>query len=170
MPFIPISNTDIEIGKPTKKEIFQTLKDDLDYFDTELEALQQTAKFDIFDIRFSGNMNQYTLAEASTRVPVYKAPVSGTIISFVATLLSTSTSGTLELNIERSSDNGVNWDALLSAPVQLTGITVGSLSGSVNWIDVTSQAFAQNDLLRVTIDGVQVDQGNFHLSIYGELG
>ena len=76
----------------------------------------------------------------------------------------------MEFDIEKSTDNGVNWASLLNNPVTVTGVTVGSQSGLVDWIDVPSQSFLQGDLLRITPTGVQVNQGEFHVSIYGELG
>lgn len=169
MAFDTITPAEIEIGEPTKKELFQKIKDNQDSFNTDIENLKQTGVLDMFNVRFSGALEQYSAGEMATRIPVFKAPVSGTIVSFVATLLTASTSGTLELEIDRSTDNGINWTPLLSSPVELTGTTVGSLSGSVNWVDVPSQSFAQGDLLRIRVTGVQVDQGNFHLHIYAEV-
>jgi hypothetical protein len=169
MAFVTITPAQIEVGEAVKKELLQKIKDTLDEFNVDIEALKQTGIIDVFDIRVSGSVDQYTSSELSSRVPVFKAPVSATIVSFVATLLTASTSGTLEFELELSSDNGVNWTPLLSSPVQLIGTTVGSLSGTVNWVDVPSQSFDQGDLLRVRTTGVQVGQGNFHLSIYAEL-
>lgn len=102
-------------------------------------------------------------------MPVFKAPVSGTITSVVMSLLTASTSGTLQLDISKSTDNGANWSPLLSSPVNLTGLTAGSISGAVNFISVATQDFLQNDLLRIEIPGLQVGQGEFSVSIYGEV-
>jgi len=85
------------------------------------------------------------------------------------TLLTASTSGTLEIELEKSVDNGINWIPLLTGSVDLTGTTVGSVSGSVPWVDVPSQSYAQGDLLKINIVGLQTGQGEFHLSIYGEV-
>lgn len=160
----------IEAGKPTKEEIFEYLKANQESFNADIEALKQTSQFDIIDVKVAGEPNDYTQAELQKRMPVYKAPVSGSIISFVVTLLTASTSGTLEVDIEKSTDNGVNWSTLLTTPVTVTGITVGSISGAVNFINAAAQEFDQNDMLRITIPGLQVDQGEFQVSIYGELG
>jgi len=169
MAYDALNVADIVAGKPTKEELFTKIRDNQEQFNTDIQLLQGTAKIDMFDIKFTGNISQYTTAEISTFVPIFKAPVDATFVSVVVTLLEASTSGTLELEIEKSTDNGVNWTPLLSSPVQLTGTTVGSVSGSVSWVDVPSQSFNQNDLIRIQFTGTQVNQGEFHVSIYGEL-
>ena len=170
MAYTALDPSDIEVGKPTKKEIFDQIRTNQESFNTDIEGLKQTATFDIFDIKFGGDISNYSESEITERVPVFKAPVAATIVSFVVTLLTVSTSGTLEFELDKSTDNGVNWTPLLNNPVDLTGLTVGSLSGTVDWVDVPSQSFAQGDLLRLRPTGIQVDQGEFHVSIYGELG
>lgn len=169
MAYTPIPDAQIQIGEPTKKEIFQTIKDNQESFNTDIEALKQTSTIDIFNVRYTGELNHYSQAEIDAATPTFKAPLSATITSFVITLLTASTSGTLEIGIEKSIDNGVNWTPLLNTDVTVSGTTVGSISGSVDWIDIPSQSFNQNNLLRLKINGIQVDQGNFHVSVYGEV-
>lgn len=170
MAYNPVLDAWIEAGKPTKEEIFEFLKANQESFNADIESLKQTAQFDIIDVRISGNISDYTQAEIQKRMPVFKAPVAGRAVSFVVTLLDASTSGTLQVDIQRSTDNGVNWSTLLTSPVEVTGTTIGSISGAVNWINAAAQEFDQNDLIRIDIPGVQVGQGEFHVSIYGELG
>lgn len=169
MAYVELDDALIQVGEPTKKEIFQTIKDNQESFNTDIEALKQTATIDIFDLKYTGDLPQYSATELDNAKPTFRAPVSATFTSFVVTLLEASTSGNLEVSIEKSVDNGANWSALLTTPVTVSGTTAGSISGAVNWIDVPSQSFAQNDMLRIIIDGVQVNQGDFHISVYGEL-
>lgn len=169
MAYIAIPDADIEAGKPTKEEIFQRIKANQESFNTDIEALKQTAAIDIIDVHINGKITQYTQSQIQERMPVFKAPVDATITSVVITLLESSTSGTLEVDIQKSTDNGVNWSTLLTSPVEVTGTSVGSLSGAVNFINAAAQNFNQNDLLRIAIPGLQTNQGGFHVSIYGEL-
>jgi len=169
MAYSKIPDALIQIGEPVKKEILQNIQDNQEGFNTDIEALKQTSVFDIFNCKFSGSFVNYSAAELEEFYPVFKAPVGLTMTSFVVTLLKPSTSGTLGITVEKSVDNGVNWVPLLSGPVEVTGLTTGSISGAVNWIDVPSQSVGQNELLRLTMDTLQVDQGDFSVSIYGEL-
>lgn len=165
MAYVPLDPADIVAGKPTKEEIFQQIKDNQDNFNSEIALLQGTASFSVFDSNFVGAMTEYTLAYVNTRCPVYKSPAAGTIRSVVMTLLEPSTSGILELDVQKSTDNGANWSSILTTAVQLTGTTTGSLSGSVSFSDAS---VAQNDLLRIQFIGLQINQGDFHVSVYGD--
>lgn len=169
MAYDPVLDAWIEAGQPTKEEIFQFFKANQESFNTDIEALKQTAAVDIIDVKIAGNIEDYEQNEIQERMPVFRAPVSGSITSVVIALLENSTSGTLQVTLEKSTDNGANWSPLLNTPVEITGTTAGSISGAVNFINAASQDFLQNDLLRITIPGVQNGQGAFHVSVYGEL-
>ena len=169
MAYTALNLADIQAGKPVKEELWEAIRDNQESFNTDIEALKQTSTIDIFDIKFGGDISNYTEAQITERIPVFRAPVGATIVAFKAVLLEASTSGTLEIELDKSTNEGVSWTALLDNPVTITGTTVGSVSGTVDWVDVPSQSFAQGDLLRVRLTGVQTDQGEFHLSIYGEV-
>ena len=169
MPYTVLPPSWIIAGKPTKEEIFDYIRDNQESFNTDIEALKQTSVIDVIDTKISGDISSYTQSEIQAHMPVFKAPVSATMTSFVVSLLEASTSGTLQVEVEKSTDNGANWSPLLTSPVEVTGTTAGSISGAVNWINAAAQDFAQNDLIRITIPGLQVDQGAFSVSIYGEL-
>ena len=169
MAYTAIDTADIEVGKPVKKELMEQIRTNQECFNTDIESLKQTGTTDVFNVKFGGDISDYDATEIAERIPVFKAPVSGTMVSFVVTLLEASTSGNLEVEVEKSTDNGVNWNPLLTTPVTVTGTAVGSLSGAVNWISTASQDFSQGELLRLKITGIQVDQGEFHVSIYAEV-
>lgn len=169
MPYSSIPAAWIEAGKPTKEELFDLIRSNQESFNTDIEALKQTARIDILDFNVVGDIENYTEQELDMVMPIFRSPVNASITQVLITLLTASTSGTLELQIEKSIDNGVNWTPLLSTPVSITGTTAGSISGAVNFTSPAAQNFNENDLLRVNIEGLQINQGNFHVSIYGEL-
>lgn len=169
MPYTILPPEWIEAGKPTKEEIFQNLKSNQESFNSDIEALKQTATIDILDFSVTGFISDYTTTELTGFIPVFRAPVNGTITQVLFTLLSASTSGVLQLQMDKSTDNGVNWSPLFSTPVEITGTAIGSISGAVNFVTPASQLFNQNDLLRIRVVGLQTNQGQFHISIYGEL-
>lgn len=155
----------IAAGKPTREELFRRIKDNQECFNTDIELLKQTAAIQIFNIKFEGHINEYTATEVAERVPVFAAPLTGQVVQFQICLLSPSTSGTLQVTLEKSEDCGLNWSTMLASPVELTGTQPGDSSGVVSF---STQNFNQGDLLRIRILGVQVGQGDFHLNIYGE--
>lgn len=169
MAYTALNVADIAAGKPTKEEIFSTIRSNQESFNTDIEALKQTSTIQVFNLKFGGSITQYSESEITQRIPIFRAPVDATIVGFKAVLLTASTSGTLEIELDKSIDEGVNWTALLDTPVEITAATVGSISGVVDWVDVPSQSFEQDDLLRLRITGTQVDQGEFHVVVYGEV-
>lgn len=169
MPFTTLDPADIEAGKPVKEELFSTIKDNEDDHESRIAATEQNTAVDIVNLKVTGNVFEYDETELTSRMPTYKSPVDQTIVNVLINLLTVSTSGDLELELDRSQDNGVTWVPILSSPVTLSGTTVGSLSGAVNFVSAGHQTLNQNDMLRLRITGVQVDQGEFHVSIYGEL-
>lgn len=169
MAYTPIPLAWIQAGQPTKEEIFQYLRDNQESFNADIELLKQTSQIDIIDVKISGYPQDYTTAQNQNFMPVFKSPVQGTITSVVVTLLEASTSGVLQIDIEKSTNNGVSWSPLLSSPVQVSGTAAGSISGAVNFINTAAQSFNQNDLIRIVLTNAQTGQGAFHVSIYGEL-
>lgn len=167
--YIEIPDAWIEAGKPTREEIFRYIKDNQESFNTDIELLKQTSVIDIINVAIQGSFNDYTTTQLLEFVPIFKAPVTGTITSLTMTLLEASSSGTLQLQIQKSTDNGLNWTNLLTSPVQVTGTAIASISGAVNWVSIASQEFNQNDLIRINFIGLQVNQGGFQLSVYGEV-
>lgn len=161
-----LTAADIVAGKPTKEEIFSDIDTILDDHETRISAVEGTSRVDLFNIKYTGDVSLYSGTELDNLAPTYKAPVNLNITSFVITLLEASTSGTLALDLEKSTDNGVTFNSILTGTVDVTGTTVGSTSGTVTF---TSNAINQNELVRIRISGIQVDQGTFHVSIYGEV-
>jgi len=169
MPYNALPPAWIEAGKPTKEEIFQYIRDNQESFNIDIEALKQTATVDMINTMVGGEIGNYSEAEIQDRLPVFCAPVAGSITSVVMRLLEASGAGTISLELEKSTDNGATWSPLLSSPVTLTGTTAGSISGAVSFISIATQAFNQNDLIRPVLSTVKATQGNFHISVYGEV-
>lgn len=162
-----LNPADIVAGKPTKEEIFQTIDTVLDEHEARLDLLDQSSKFDMIDVVFQGSIGDYIVTDVNSRCPIYKAPGDGNIVSVVITLLEASSSGTLSMDIQRSTDDGANWNSILSGGADVTGITIGSISPTPSFI-LGGQTVAQNDLFRIQFLSLQSGQGDFHVSIYGE--
>jgi hypothetical protein len=170
MAYDPILDEWIEAGKPTKEEIFQFLKANQEYFNSSIDALAQTATFSLFNFKVAGFINQYTAAQRNLRMPVFRAPVDAEINDIRVTLLSASTSGNLIIQVERSEDDGVNWNPLLTGSgTTLAGTTVGSQNGAVTFVAVDANQFEQGDLFRITVPTLQVNQGAFQITVTAEV-
>lgn len=170
MSYTALTPSDINAGKAVKEELFTTIRANQESFNTDIENLKQTSTVDIFNMKYAGSVSEYSASELNDLNPTFRSPVAATMVNFVVTLLELSTSGNLEIDLEKSTDDGVTWNDLLSTPVTVSGLTVGSKSGAVNWITGgVSDVLAQTDLLRIKVTGMHVNQGAFHISIYGEV-
>lgn len=172
MAYTELDDALIVIGEPTKKEIFQTIKDNQESFNTDIEALKQTSRVTVFNCIVEGGMHLYTEAELQEFLPVFVAPLDFTMDSAVITLMddSGSTGGDLEIMIDVSTDNGANWSPVLSSALTVTGTAAQSQSGALNFIDVPSQDVSQNDMIRFRIVSTQEAQGAFQFTLSGEAG
>lgn len=170
MAYTPILDEWIEAGKPTKEEIFQFLKANQDFFSASIDALAQTATFSLFNTKVAGSISQYSLGQINARMPIFRAPVNAEINDVRVTLMDSSSSGTLTLQVERSVDDGVNWNPLLvGTGTELTGTDVGDSNGAVNFIDIDTNIFQQGDLFRIQLTTLQAGQGAFHVNITAEV-
>lgn len=169
MAYTTIPSAWVQAGEPTKEELFQLIRDNQEHFDAEITGLQQTAIYPLFDMKIGGYLNGYSQTYFENHAPTIRSAVDTTIVEFKMTLLSASGAGTFEVDLQKSTDNGATWSALLSSNVSISGTTVGSISSAPSWISVAHQDIAQGDLLRLRIRGVQSSQGRVHVLIYGEL-
>ena len=169
MAYNPVDETWLEAGEPTRKEIFQRFKANQDFFDAQIEALAQTARVSCWNLTVGGSINQYTTAQINARLPRYAAPVAAKLVEVKMTLLVASGSGTLSLNVLKSTDGGVTFNTVLTSNVELTGTTVGSTSGAVVFISEPAQFFNQGDILAIELPTRQASQGRFQVEIYAEL-
>lgn len=176
MTYTTIDPNDIEVGKPTKKKIFQTIKDNLDDHETRIDSLQAGAsKIEVFNFEVFGYINDYNINEL-TSVGIYEAPAAFTLSTITISLqnnpqfLQSSSDGVLEVDLQKSTDNGVTWNTILNTKpsigvgVSATGSksTNGSINSGLNSIN-------QGDLLRVSITSLKNNQGSFNITAYGDL-
>lgn len=168
MAYTALNTTDIEAGKPVKEEIFDQIRTNQEHFNSELTGLSGTSKVDIFNMRLIGDMSHYSISGLNTRLPVFRAiqDADPGVIEFKATLLTASSSGTLTLDLQKSTNDGVSYSSILAAPITLTGTTAGSQSSTPTFADAT---FNQGGMFRVIITTIQSGQGQIHISAYGEL-
>lgn len=161
-----LTPAEIAAGQPTKEELFTKIRDNQIEFESNIASLQSGAsKTQIFNLAYTGYMDDYDITDLNERTAVFSAPNGFEIVQFKISLLSASVSGTLGVIIEKSTDDGANWTSIMTSTLQLTGTTAGSVSGVPSF---SNDAVNQGDLLRLTFQSQQVDQGDFKITVYGE--
>lgn len=177
MSFTTIPLTDIDVGQPTKASLFLTIKDDLDDHETRINSLEAGVnKVSIFNGEVIGYISHYSVAQL-VGIGTYRSTSNIIITEAKIILINSSQSpsisssgGRLEINLDRSTDNGVTWSTILKTRPSIEAGTyaTGSTSGLVAFT-TGGELLNLNDLLRVSITSKKDTQGSFLIVVTGEL-
>lgn len=176
MAFESIPQSLIEVGKAVKKRLFQLTKDNLDDHETRIFSLEAGAgKIEVFNFEVMGFINNYTVSEL-VQIGTFRAPSNVTLTEVKITLLNgtsspqSTTAGVLSIDVQKSIDNGVNWNTILTQQPTIPDGTnaTGSVSDDVAFI-TGGESVLQDELLRVNVTNKKDTQGSFLITVYGEV-
>lgn len=175
MAFVTIPSTWTQVGKALKKELFDYIKNNFDDHETRINSIEQGInKVEVFNGEVIGYISNYSVSEL-VGIGTYRASQSFNIDEAKIIILNSSSSptissneGILEVDVEKSQDNGVTWDSIFTVrPKVDNGISAtGSESGAVTFSD---NAIAVDDLIRLNVTSKKDSQGSFLVSIFGTL-
>lgn len=157
MAFNPFTVEEIAAGKPTKQELFEKLKDDLDDHEDRLTDLEGAVGVsDPINFDFVGLLDA---PEVMVGALHYAVRNSITILAARLLVISAGTSGTCEVDVEYK--RGVAaWTSILDAPIT-AAFGEGDLVLKTG--DLTFQDLEPGDLIRVNINSVQDGMEDFHV-------
>lgn len=176
MAFITIPSSWLEVGKSIKKGLLERIKDNQDDHESRIDNLEEkNAKQEIFCFEVIGYINHYTASEL-VGIGTYRAPLDINISEVKLVLLNntnggtSSSSGVLSIDLEKSSDNGITWNSILSQKPEIPdGVnSTGSESSLVTFIP-DGEVIAEGELVRVNVISKKDTQGSFLVSAYGEV-
>lgn len=171
MAFNTLDPNDIIAGKPTKKSIFTTIKDNEDDLDGRVGALEAgAAKIDIF-ISEIANLGQYTNGGSLDRIMLFRASRDLTIVNAQIYVLSDSsgnppTGGTLEFDIRVGNDPG-SLSTVFNTRPSTTGTAEGSTNSSVDFI-ADGELINQSQWIALDITNLQTGQSRVMIDIFAE--
>lgn len=156
MAFSAITTAQIQVGEPTKKEIFQKTKDNFDDHETRILDLESSssATFPMsFVISDSGVVDD--------EVAYIRVPFNITVTSVILTVVEAGTAGTLEIDV--LSNQGGSFSTIL--PSTLTrAYTAGDFSSTTSASIVTDD-IDSGKILRLDIDAVQTEMRDAFVTI-----
>jgi len=176
MAYTTIPSTDIEVGKPVKKSLWDKIKANFTDHETRIDGLEEGAnKVEIFNFEVMGYVNNYTASEL-VQIGTFRAfsdttITEGKLILMNGTNSATSSSaGVLSIDLQKSTDNGVTWNTILvSVPEIADGVSAtGSESALITFITGGEDLLAE-ELLRVNVVSKKDTQGTFLISVYGDI-
>lgn len=171
MAFTPIDPTDIEVGKPTKKRIFETSRTNFNDHESRINSLEAGAsKVEIF-VSEIANLNQYVTDDTLERVMLFRASRNLRIINAQIYVLSSSsgalpTGGILEFDIRVGTDISALTTVFATKP-SVTGLTEGSTNSSVNFV-TDGELVNQGEWIALDITNLQIGQSRIFIDVFAE--
>jgi hypothetical protein len=158
MAFTPITSAQIEVGEPTKKEIFTKTKDNFDDHETRISSLEAGATSTVpgeFLIQDSGLVQD----EAAFSAPI---PFDITITDVKLTVETAGSAGTLEVDV--LSDQGGSFSTVLSG--NLTRAFGDGDRSSVSAGSLVTTDVDANKFFRLDVKAVQTGMRNAKVQIF----
>ncbi len=182
----PLTDEEIEVGKPTKKRLFTKIKDNNEDHETRLNGLEEGAgKVIVCDFEVIGFISHYSPSELVS-VATFRAPANFNLLELVITIIdsangfdsagvpvSSSSAGVLEVGLLKSTDGGATFNSILTTNPQVVdgknGKGESSNSTGNTPVIFNDTAVVQDNLLKIDIQNMKDTQGTFHISCYGSL-
>ena len=186
MSFTTIPSTDLEVGKPTKKSLFTTIKNNEDDHETRLNNLEAGAgKVNIFSFQIIGYVSNYSVAELKA-LGNFLVPAGCTLQELCITVIDstntfdssgnvaeTSSAGELEIDLLKSTDGGATFASVLttkpSIPDGKNGKGTSSNSIGCTPVIFSNNSLNQDDILQVDLNSKKDEQGSFLITCYATL-
>ena len=176
MAFESIPDALINVGKAVKKRLFQLTKDNFDDHESRINGLESGAgKIQVFNFEVMGFINNYTVQEL-VQIGTFRAPSNLILTEVKLTLLngssspSTSPEGVLSIDVQKSIDNGLNWNSILAQQPQIADSINATGAESDDVIFITNgEDVLQDELLRVNVTSKKDIQGSFLITVYGDV-
>jgi len=177
MAFLSIPSSWLAVGASLKQQIFTTIKDNFDNHETRIGAIELGAsKVNIFNFEVGGYLAHYSTSEL-VGIGSFKAYSACTISDVKIILTNTSSSpsssssaGTLSIDLQKSTDNGATWVSMFSTKPSIGAGTSATGSSSTTYTFVTgANVLAFGDLVRLDIYSKKTTQGSFLVEVYGDL-
>jgi hypothetical protein len=175
MSYNTIPETWINVGKAIKRRLFTYIKNNFDNHEGRINQLETNAqKVNVFNFEVMGYINDYTAYEL-TGIATYEAinPFNLTearlILMNSPSSPNTSTSGSLEIVLEKSVDGGITWYNVLATVVSIPDgeNTTGYISEAAEFLD-GEELINTGDIIRVNVVSKKDVQGSFLIQVHGE--
>lgn len=174
MAYTTIPSVDIEVGKPVKKSLWDTTKDNLDDHEDRIADLTAGAnKVIVFTFEIAG-LKQYVDGSGELiRISLFKSSLDFSIVNAQVYVLHggpnadvAPTSGTLEIDVKKGTSLG-SMNTIFSVKPAVTTFGDGDTNATVSFVP-DGEIVDQGDWLQLDITNLQTGQTRIFVDIYGE--
>jgi hypothetical protein len=148
MAFSTISSALIQVGKAIKKELFQTIKDDLDDLDSRTAALEVTGSFiEIID----ETIYSATTAATLTGVYFYKVKQNTRITKVEVQIFDKGSisSGSVTIDLKKASTLGGTFTSIMTTLPTINFATASNYDSNSGVINAVLNDLVTNEFIRV---------------------
>lgn len=178
MSYNPIPDEWREPGKALKRRVLDRISDNLEDHEERINEIELGAgRVIVFDFEVVGNINELGPNEM-LQISTHRAANSFNIVSLTMIIINgpqgpaSSDAGDLEIDIEKSEDNGITWNSLFtSRPIVFEGPNsgdAGTIAQAPTFV-TGGESVEAGDLLRFNITSLKDTQGSFMVSCFGEI-
>lgn len=175
MSYVPLDLNEIKAGEPLKEEILQKIKDNQDSFNNTLQGLEAGGTVVIANLLIQG-VSEPSTGVLESRMPIFRARFETRIIWWQLAFPNIhpddteNLTGTLNINIEKSTDIGDTWNEIWSSDLSTSDDGQGdSITASLTPSSTDSNVLQPGDMVRIKYNNRRNKEPNHHHLIIGEL-
>jgi hypothetical protein len=170
MAYIEIPSTAIEVGKATRKEIFDAIKSSLDEHENRINALAVGATpIEVFNFPVLNASS----ASSLTGLTYYRAITSFSISLVQIEIFEKGIidSGSLSIDIKKGSSlDGSTMESVLTSQPVINFLTASDYAVATAVLDPLKQSVVQGQVLRLDVTSLpSIPLGKFRVLVYGSI-
>jgi len=167
MAFVTLDSNNLEVGDPVTTDILTQIKSNSDDHETRVALLEGGASKVQIVNELVLNAGQYVSTTTFQGLVYWKADRAFTLTQAKVAIFTSGSSGTLEIDMLKSSTIGGVYTTVFSTKPSLA-FGAGNNIESSNAVFSTT-AISQGDYLRIDITSFQAPQNKFLIQIFGEV-
>lgn len=165
MAYTTIPSSQIQVGEPVRKELWQTTKDDLDDLDSRTAALEAAGATESIMDEYIVNLGQYSQGGSTGVIASIRIKQDFNLTEARIHVIRNGTSGTIEMDVKKGNDLASLSSMMSTKPS--VGFGAGDNADSTNQIFSTN-LIQEGQFLAVEFTQLQAGIGPIHIQILGE--
>lgn len=169
MAYENISDSEIEVGKPTKEEIFRKIKGNLDHLKSVIDNVSGgSGKVEIFNLDVYGGVPSGSLTGLLYHEIIQDCRITNVQIQIFEKGIITT--GNLQIDIKKNTTpDNVGMNSILDILPTVDFATATDYQKANGTLNSTNQNVVIGDILRLDITQIPANLGKFRILVFAEL-
>jgi len=167
MAFTSLNASDLDVGDPVKKEIFDQIKTNEDDADARITTLEGTSgKVEVFN-GIIANLKHYSTSGTLTGIAHYRAMADFNLAQASILVPTAGSAGNFEIDILKSSTIDGTYVSIFASTPDRPNLSYTAGNGAEDAGTIGTTSVSQNDFLRLDITAFQTGSGTLYVNVYG---